>query len=169
MGGLLLGRTPEYLGKTVSTLETKFIALYMLIGPMTILFLTAVAVVTSAGLAGLTTNSGPHGFTEILFGYTSSFANNGQNFAGQSANTIFYNLTTAVAIWIGRFVLAIRALSLAGQFAAQGRRQLSLGTLPTDSALFAGMTIGVVLIIGALGSLPALAMGPIVEHLMLGK
>lgn len=169
MGGLMVGRTPEYLGKTLGPVETKLVALYVLVGPMSILFLAAVAVVTSAGLAGLTINGGAHGFTEILFGYSSSFANNGQNFAGLSANSLFYNLTTAAAMWIGRFGLGILALALAGRFAAQRNRAVSLGTMPTDTPLFAGLTIGVIMLIGALSFLPALAMGPIVEQLMLGK
>jgi potassium-transporting ATPase potassium-binding subunit len=118
-------------------------------------------------LAGLTTNSGPHGFTEILYAYTSSFANNGQSFAGLSANSPFYNVTTAVAMVLGRFGLAIPALALAERFAQQGRRLMDSGELPTDSLLFASVIIGTALIVVALTYLPALALGPIIEHLRL--
>lgn len=117
--GLMVGRTPEYLGKKIGPAENKMIMLYTLAAPIAILPLTAVAVLTRGGLAGLTTNTGPHGFTEILFGYTSCFANNGQTFAGLSADTAFHNVTTAVAMLFGRFALAIPALALAGLFARQ--------------------------------------------------
>ncbi len=167
IAGLMIGRTPEYLGKQITLQEMKLVALYMVIGPMTILPLTAVALVTDAGLAGLTTNKGPHGLSEILFAYTTSMANNGQNFAGLSANTPFYNVTTALAMMVGRFGLAIPALALAGLFAAQARKPQTEGTLPTDTPLFAVLTIGTILIVGALSYIPVLALGPIVEHLAL--
>ncbi|MGO8949929.1 MAG: potassium-transporting ATPase subunit KdpA [Ktedonobacterales bacterium] len=165
--GLMVGRTPEYVGKRIGVHEIKLIAVYTLIGPVGILLLTALAVVTSAGLAGLTTNSGPHGFTEILYAYTSSFANNGQTFAGLSSNTPFYNVTSVVVMLLGRFGLAIPALVLAGRFAQQPTREATKGTLPTDTLLFAGIIIGTALIVVALTYLPALALGPIVEHLKL--
>jgi K+-transporting ATPase ATPase A chain len=132
-----------------------------------VLPLTAIAVVTDAGVAGLTTNTGPHGLSEILVAYTTSMANNGQNFAGLRANTPFYNVTTALAMTAGRFGLAIPALALAGLFAQQRRKLASDGTLPTDTFLFAGLITAIVLVMGALSYLPVLALGPIVEHLTL--
>ena len=167
MAGLMIGRTPEYLGKQVTVVEMKLIILYAIIAPLTILPLAALAVLTDAGLAGLTTNKGPHGLSEILVAYTTSMANNGQNFAGLSANTAFYNATTALAMMAGRFGLVIPALALAGLFAQQRRKPWSEGTLPTDGPLFAVLTIAVILVVGALSYLPVLALGPIVEHLAL--
>ena len=167
IGGLMIGRTPEYLGKTLNPVEIKLIALYTIIGPLFVLPLTAIALITHAGLEGLTTNTGPHGFSEILTAYVTSMANNGQNFAGLSVNSAFYNVTTAIAMVAGRYWLAIPALALAGQFAAQGNRPQNSGTLPTDTPLFGGLVIASMLIIGGLSYLPALAMGPIVEHLLL--
>jgi K+-transporting ATPase ATPase A chain len=168
VGGLMVGRTPEYLGKPIGPTEMKLISLYALIGPATILLLTALAVVTDWGKAGLITNSGPHGLSEIVFAYTSSFANNGQNFAGLNANTPFYDITTALAMMAGRFGLAIPALALAGHLASQVRRPVSSGTMPTDALLFAGLVIGTIVIVGGLSYLPVLALGPLVEYLLLG-
>jgi potassium-transporting ATPase potassium-binding subunit len=165
--GLMIGRTPEYLGKRIEPPEMKLLAIYTLIGPIGLLILTALAVVTGPGLAGLTTNSGAHGFTEILNAYTSSFANNGLSFAGLSANSLFYNATTAVAMLLGRFGLAIPALAFAGLFARQTRRPMTPGKLQTASLLFATVIIGTALLVVALTYLPALALGPIVEHLRL--
>jgi potassium-transporting ATPase potassium-binding subunit len=165
--GLMIGRTPEYLGKQVTVREMKLVGLYAIIAPLTILPLAALALVTEAGLAGLTTNKGAHGLSEILVAYTTSMANNGQNFAGLSANTPFYNVTTALAMMAGRFGLAIAALALAGLFAQQTRKPVTEGTLPTDTPLFAALTIATVLIVGALSYIPVLALGPIVEHLAL--
>ncbi len=128
--------------------------------------MTAVAVTTGPGLAALTTNDGAHGLTEILFAYTSAFANNGQNFAGLSANSVFYNTTTALAMMMGRFGLAIPALALAGLFARQGRRPVTVGTMPTDSFLFGALLVLTAIIVGGLNFFPALALGPIVEHLL---
>ncbi len=167
VAGLMIGRTPEYLGKQVTVAEMKLVALYTIIAPLTILSLAAVALVTDAGLAGLTTNKGPHGLSEILVAYTTSMANNGQNFAGRSANTPFYNVTTALAMMAGRFGLAIPALALAGRFARQPSKPVTAGTLPTDTPLFAGLTIATVLIVGALSYLPVLALGPLIELLAL--
>jgi K+-transporting ATPase A subunit len=150
--GLMIGRTPEYLGKRIEPPEMKLLAIYTLVGPVSVLALTTVAVVTAPGLAGLTTNSGPHGLTEILYAYTSSFANNG---------------TTAVAMLLGRFGLAIPALALSGLFAQQTSRPMTPGKLRTDSLLFASVIIGTAIIVVALTYLPALALGPIVEHLLL--
>jgi K+-transporting ATPase ATPase A chain len=159
VGGMMVGRPPEM----------KLISLYALLGPATILLLTALAAVTDWGLAGLTTNSGPHGLSEMVFAYASSLANNGQNFAGLNANTPFYNLTTAGAMMVGRFGLAILALALAGRLAPQPRRPVSSGTLPTDTLLFAGWLMGIIVILGGLSYLPVLALGPLIEHLLLGR
>jgi K+-transporting ATPase ATPase A chain len=165
IAGLMIGRTPEYLGKQVTVSEMKLIALYAIIAPLTILPLAAVALVTDAGLAGLTTNKGAHGLSEILVAYTTSMANNGQNYAGLSANTPFYNVTTALAMTAGRFGLAIPALALAGLFAQQARKPMGEGTLPTDTPLFAALAIATILVVGALSYLPVLALGPLVEQL----
>jgi K+-transporting ATPase ATPase A chain len=167
IAGLMIGRSPEYLGKMIGPLEIKLIMLYTLAAPATILLLTALAVITGPGLAGLTTNSGPHGLTEILYAYATCVANNGQNFAGLSANSPFYNITTGFAMMVGRFGLAIPALALAGLFAGQRRRPVTAGTLPTDSFSFAVLLVGSVSIVGALSYFAALALGPIVEHLMM--
>jgi len=165
VAGLMIGRTPEYLGKQVTAAEMKLIAIYTIMAPLIILPLTAVALVTDAGLAGLTTNKGAHGLSEILVAYTTSMANNGLSFAGLSANTPFYNVTTAVAMLAGRFGLAIPALSLADRFARQGIKPVTAGTLPTDTPLFALLTVATILIVGALSYLPVLALGPLVEQL----
>lgn len=164
VGGLMVGRTPEHLGKQIGPPEMKIIAVYTLVGLVTVLALTALAVVTKPGLAGLTTNTGPHGFTEILFAYASAFANNGQSMAGLSANNIFYNLTTMVAMLTGRYVLAVLALALAGRFAAASRRAPRRGAVPTYGMTFGMMLTGTALLVGALNFLPALAIGPIAEH-----
>lgn len=169
LGGLMIGRKPEYLGKEIGVTEIKLIMIYSLAAPFAILTLTAVAVSTSYGFAGLTTNDGVHGFSEILYAYTSSFGNNGQNLAGLSANSVFYNLTTATAMMIGRFGLAIPALALAGCFARQGRRVATVGTMPTDTFLFGIFVAGTAIIVGALSYLPAIVLGPVLEHLLLFK
>jgi K+-transporting ATPase ATPase A chain len=167
--GLMIGRKPEYLGKEIGVFEIKMIMLYVLAAPLFILVPTALAVTSAAGLAGLTTNDGAHGYTEILFAYTSSFANNGQTFAGLSTNSAFYNITTSVVMMAGRFALAVPALALAGSLAAQGRRPVHIGTVPTDSVSFGFMLIMTALIVGALSYFPALALGPILEHLTLAN
>jgi K+-transporting ATPase ATPase A chain len=136
-------------------------------GPLAVLPLTAIAATTRAGLAGLTTNGGPHGFTGILFAFSSSFANNGQGFAGLSANTVFYNVTTTVAMMAGRFGLAMPALALAGLFAQQGRLPVTLGTLRTDSRVFGVFLVASLVILAALCYVPALTLGPVLEHLTL--
>jgi potassium-transporting ATPase potassium-binding subunit len=165
MGGLMIGRTPTYLGKTITSAEARLVALYALLTPLTVLPLTSWALVADAGRAGLTTNGGPRGFTEILFAYASCMANNGQTMAGLNANTVFFNLTTAVAMLAGRLGPAALALLLAGRFAAQGRKPTTIGTLPCDTPTFGVLTLGVVLLVGALSFLPALALGPVAEHL----
>lgn len=165
LGGLMVGRTPEYLGKKIGSAETRWIALYALLTPMVVLILTGVAVIARAGRAGLVTNTGPHGFTEILFAYASCMANNGQAMAGLNANTVFYNVTTVIAMLAGRFGLAALALALAGRFALQRRLPLTSGTLPSDTPTFGALVFGTVLLVGALCFFPALALGPIVEFL----
>ncbi len=167
LAGLMIGRTPEYIGKKIGPSENKLIVLYMVVAPLSILPLTAIALLTRAGLAGLTTNTGPHGLTEILFAYTSSFANNGQTFGGLSANSPFFNLTTAVAMMMGRFVLAIPALALAGALARQGRAPVTIGILRTDSLTFGVLLIVSLLIVAGLSYLPALTLGPVLEHFMM--
>jgi K+-transporting ATPase ATPase A chain len=165
LGGLMVGRTPEYLGKTINAPEAKLIALYVLLTPLVVLPLTGLAAVTEVGRAGLVTNGGPHGFTEILFAYASCMANNGQNMAGLNANSVFYNLTTALAMAAGRFGLAALALTLAGRFAAQGRKERTVGSLPCDTLTFGVLVLGTVVLVGALCFLPALALGPVAEYL----
>jgi K+-transporting ATPase ATPase A chain len=165
--GLMVGRTPEYAGKKIGEHELKLIAVYTLVGPAAVLILTAVAVSVSSGLAGLTTNSGAHGLTEVLYAYTSSFSNNGQAFAGLSANSPFYNVTTVVAMLLGRFGLAIPALALAGRFALQPVREPGQGAIRTDTLLFGIIIVATALIVGALTYLPAVALGPIIEHLQM--
>ncbi len=166
IAGLMVGRTPEYLGKQLGPAELKLIMLYTLASPVAVLLPAALALMTKGGLAGLTTNTGPHGLTEVLFAYTSCFANNGQSFGGLSANSPFYNVTTALAMMLGRFGLAIPALALAGRFAKQGRRPVTTGTLPTDTFQFAGLVLATAVIVVGLGFFPALALGPLVEQLM---
>src|SRR5271166_1628933 len=169
LAGLMVGRTPEYLGKKIGPAENKMIMLYALAAPLLILPLTAIAVATRAGLSGLTVNGGPHGFTEILFAYTSCFTNNGQNFASLNANTPFYNLTTAIAMMVGRFGLAIPALALAALFGRQRNTPSSSGTLPTHTFTFGVLLTTCLVIIVALSYLPALASGPVLERLLFGR
>jgi K+-transporting ATPase ATPase A chain len=164
----MIGRTPEYLGKRIGPSENKMIVLYALTGPATILVLTAVAMVTRAGLAGLTTNGGPHGLTEVVFAFASSFGNNGQAFAGLSANTPFYNITTAMAMMLGRFALVVPALCFAGLAAGQKNRPPTRGTLRTDSFTFGALLTAFLLIVTALSYLPVLTLGPVLEHLQFG-
>ena len=169
LAGLMVGRTPEYLGKKIGPAENKMIILYALAAPLVVLPLTAIAMSTRVGLSGLTINGGPHGFTEVLFAYTSCFANNGQSFAGLSANTPFYNLTTALAMMVGRFGLATPALLLAGLFGRQRSTPSSSGTLPTHSFSFGVLLTTCLITMAALSYLPALALGPILERLLFGR
>lgn len=166
--GLMIGRTPEYLGKKIEPSEMKLLAIYTLMGPLAVVTFTALAVVTQAGLAGLATNGGPHGLTEILNAYASSMANNGQTFAGLSANSPFYNITTAITMLLGRFGLAIPALLLAGRIAKQKSRPNTPGKLRTDSLLFATVIIATAVIVVGLTYFAVLALGPIVEQLRMG-
>jgi K+-transporting ATPase ATPase A chain len=165
LGGLMIGRTPAYLGKRVTADETKLVALYMLLTPLTVMSLSAIGLTAKDGLAGIGTNSGPRGLTEVIFAYASSMANNGQTMASLSANSLFYNATTGIAMLVGRFGLAGLALALAGRFAAQGRLANTAGTLPSDNLSFGVLVLGTVIIVGALNFFPALALGPIVEAL----
>ncbi|HXR15769.1 MAG TPA: potassium-transporting ATPase subunit KdpA [Terriglobales bacterium] len=169
LAGLMVGRTPEYLGKKIGPAENKMIMLYALAAPLIVLPLTAIAVSTRVGLSGLTVNTGPHGFTGILFAYTSCFANNGQSFAGLSANTPFYNFTTALAMMVGRFGLAIPALAFASLFGRQRNTPSTSGTLPTHSLVFGVLLTTCLIVMVALSYLPALALGPVLERLLLGR
>lgn len=164
VAGLMVGRTPEYLGKTIGIAEAKRIALYALVMPVVVIPLTGWAVVSEMGRAGLTTNEGPRTFTEALFAYASCLANNGQALAGLNANTPFWNLTTSVAMLAGRYGLICLALSLAGRLAAQGRRKVTVGTLPDDTLTYGVLVLGTVLLVGAVCFFPALALGPLAEH-----
>ncbi len=166
VGGLMIGRTPEYVGKKIESFDMKMVALGLLISPLLVLLGTAVASVTAAGLAGLG-NPGAHGFSEMLYAFTSAANNNGSAFAGLNANTPFYNLTLAVAMWFGRFVTIIAALAVAGSMAAKKRLAVSSGTMPTHGPLFIALLIGTVVLVAALTFFPALALGPIAEHLSL--
>ncbi len=163
VAGLMVGRTPEYLGKKIEAREVKMTMLAILCLPLSILGFTAVAVVLPGPLAGLA-NAGPHGFSEALYAYTSATGNNGSAFAGLSANTPFWNTTLAIAMMIGRFFFVIPALAVAGSLAAKKTLPPSAGTFPTHGPLFVGLAIGVILIVGGLTFFPALAVGPVVEQ-----
>jgi K+-transporting ATPase ATPase A chain len=166
VAGLLVGRTPEYLGHKIEAYEMKMASLLILIMPITVLILTAFAVVTTAGKATIF-NPGPHGFSEVLYVFTSEGNNNGSAFAGISVNNPFYNITGGLAMLIGRFWLAVPTLALAGSLVRKKLVPASEGTLPTHTPLFIFWIVAVVLIVGALNFLPALALGPIVEHFMM--
>jgi K+-transporting ATPase ATPase A chain len=166
VAGLMVGRTPEYLGKKIEAYEMKMASLVILIPPILVLGLTALGVVTDAGLAGRL-NKGAHGFSEILYAFSSMGNNNGSAFAGLSANTPFYNAWGGIAMLVSRYWLAIPTLAIAGSLAQKKHVPASPGTLPTHTPLFVAMLIGVVIIVGGLTFIPALALGPIVEHLML--
>ena len=163
IAGLMVGRTPEYLGKKIERREVQFAILAVLVTPVLCLVPTAIAAIVPAGLATLT-NTGPHGFSEILYAFTSTNANNGSAFAGLGPN-LFYNLTTGVNMMFGRFTVAIPALALAGALAGKKAVPEGVGTFTTHSAIFVALLIGVIVIVGALTFLPADALGPIVEHL----
>ena len=159
VAGLMVGRTPEYLGKKLESKEVKMAMLAILVLPLSMLGFTALATVLPAGLAG-TENSGPHGFSEILYAFVSATGNNGSAFAGLSANTMFYNSTLGLAMFIGRFLMIVPMLAIAGSLAAKKNVPPSAGTFPTDSGLFVGLLIGVIVIMGGLIYFPALALGP---------
>lgn len=166
IAGLMVGRTPEFLGKKIEAREVKLVMLAVLAHPLSILGFTALAVVTPGALASLN-NPGPHGFSEILYAYTSGTANNGSAFAGLSANTPFYNLTIGLAMLFGRYLTLLPMLAVAGMLAAKRRTPANSGTLPTDTPLFGALTVGIILIVGALTFLPALTLGPITDHLQM--
>ena len=166
VAGLMVGRTPEYIGKKIEAREVKMAMLAILVLPLSMLGFTAIAAVNANGLAGIA-NQGPHGFSEMLYAYVSSTANNGSAFAGLSANTRFYNWTTAIAMFAGRFLFIVPMLAVAGSLAAKKAVPASPGTFPTDGRLFVLLLIGVILIVGGLTFFPALALGPVVEHLAL--
>ena len=166
IAGLMIGRTPEYLGKKIEANEMKMVSLAILITPLLVLLGTALAVSTEAGRAGIL-NPGPHGFSEILYALTSAANNNGSAFAGLSANTPFYNVLLAAAMWFGRFGVIVAVLAMAGSLASKKRAAATAGTLPTHGPLFVGLLIGTVLLVGLLNYVPALALGPVVEHLTL--
>jgi K+-transporting ATPase ATPase A chain len=164
VAGLMVGRTPQYLGKKLEAREVKMTVLAILILPLSILGFTALATVLPAGLAGLA-NSGPHGFSEILYAYTSATGNNGSAFAGLSANTPFYNTTLSFAMMIGRFLMIVPMLAVAGSLAAKRLAPPSSGTFPTHGGLFVSLLVGVIIIIGGLTYFPAIALGPVVEQI----
>ena len=166
IAGLMIGRTPEYLGKKIESFEMKMTSIAILVTPLLVLLGTAIAVMTDAGRAGIA-NPGAHGFSEILYALTSAANNNGSAFAGLSANTPFYNGLLAVAMWFGRFGVIVPVLAIAGALAAKKRLAVTSGTLPTHGPLFVALLIGVVLLVGLLNYVPALALGPVVEHLVL--
>jgi len=164
VAGLMVGRTPEYVGKKIEAREVKMAMLAILVLPLMYLGWTAVGVVLPSAVASMA-NAGPHGFTEVLYAYTSSTGNNGSAFAGLSGNTFFFNLTLASAMFVGRFFMIIPAMAIAGSLAGKKSIPASSGTFPTTGGLFVGLVVGVILIIGGLTFFPALALGPIVEHL----
>ena len=166
IAGLMIGRTPEYLGKKIEAFEMKMSAIAILVMPFIVLTGTAIAVSVAAGRAGVA-NPGPHGFSEILYAFTSAGNNNGSAFAGISADTPFYNIALGVVVWLGRFWPIVAVLAVAGSLAAKKRIPVSAGTMPTHGPTFIALLIGTVLLVGALTFVPALALGPIVEHLML--
>jgi K+-transporting ATPase ATPase A chain len=168
IAGLMVGRSPEYLGKNIEAFEVQMAILAVLAPGFVILLFTALASVTNAGLSGLT-NAGPHGFSEIIYAYSSAAGNNGSAFAGLNANTLFYNLTLGLGMLIGRFGVIIPVLAIAGNMSGKKITPPSAGTFHTDNWLFAGLLIATILIVGGLTFFPALSLGPIIEHLLMNK
>lgn len=168
VAGLMVGRTPEYLGKKLEAKEVKMTILALLSLPLSILGWTAIATVVPAGLAGIA-NGGPHGFSEILYGYVEGTGNNGSAFAGLSANTWFYNLTIAGAMLMGRFIFVVPMLAVAGSLVQKKRLEPSAGTFPTHSPQFVGLLVGVILIIGGLTYFPAVSLGPVTEQVAMDQ
>ncbi|HEU5283592.1 MAG TPA: potassium-transporting ATPase subunit KdpA, partial [Burkholderiales bacterium] len=166
VAGLMIGRTPEYLGKKIEAFDVKMVSIVILITPALVLLGTAVALVASAGKATIF-NPGTHGFSEVLYAFSSAGNNNGSAFAGLGANTPFYNGWLGVAMWFGRFAVIVPVLAIAGSLAAKNRVAQGPGTMPTHGPLFVGLLVGTVLLVGALTYVPALALGPVVEHLIL--
>lgn len=168
IAGLMIGRTPEYLGKKIQAYEMKMASLVILVTPTLVLVGTAIAVMVDPGKAGIL-NPGAHGFSEILYAFTSAANNNGSAFAGLSANTPFYNVMLAIAMWFGRFAVIVPVLAIAGSLAAKKRLEVNAGTMPTHGPLFIALLVGTVVLVGVLNYVPALALGPVVEHLQLFK
>lgn len=166
IAGLMIGRTPEYLGKKIEAFEMKMVSIAILVTPLLVLVGTAIAVMLADGRAGIA-NPGAHGFSEILYAFTSAANNNGSAFAGLSANTPFYNVMLGIAMWFGRFGVIVAVLAIAGSLAAKKRIAVGAGTLPTHGPLFVTLLIGTVLLVGLLNYVPALALGPVIEHLVL--
>jgi K+-transporting ATPase ATPase A chain len=166
IAGLMVGRTPEYLGKKIEAFDIKMAVLSILISSLTILLFAAIAVVSKAGIAGIS-NPGPHGLSQILYAYTSATGNNGSAFAGISANTHWYNISLGFAMLLGRFFAVIPILGIAGSLAQKKAVPQSLGTFPVTGGLFSVLLISVIVIVGALTFFPALSLGPILEHLLM--
>ena len=166
IAGLMIGRTPEYLGKKIQSYEMKMTSIAILVTPVLVLGGTAIAVMADLGKAGIA-NPGAHGFSEILYAFSSAANNNGSAFAGLSANTPFYNAMLAIAMWFGRFAMIVPILAVAGSLAAKKRLEVTAGTMPTHGPLFVALLVGIVVLVGVLNYIPALALGPIVEHLQL--
>jgi K+-transporting ATPase ATPase A chain len=166
IAGLMIGRTPEYLGKKIQSFDMKMTSIAILVTPTLVLAGTAIAVMLDPGKAGVA-NPGAHGFTEILYAFSSAANNNGSAFAGLSANTVFYNNMLAIAMWFGRFAMIVPILAVAGSLAAKKRIGTTAGTMPTHGPLFVALLIGTVLLVGVLNYVPALALGPVIEHLQL--
>jgi K+-transporting ATPase ATPase A chain len=166
VAGLMVGRTPEYLGKKIEPYEMKMAVLYFLIMPALVLLATAAAVVLPAGLAGIT-NPGPHGLSQVLYAFTSAANNNGSAFAGLLADAPFYNVTTGLVMLAGRFWMMVPVLAIAGSLGRKKVSPVTAGTLPTHGLLFTGWLVAVIAIAGALNFLPVLALGPVVEHLLM--
>jgi K+-transporting ATPase ATPase A chain len=166
IAGLMIGRTPEYLGKKIQAREMKLASIFILITPIMVLVGTAVAVTTQAGVAGIA-NPGAHGFSEILYAFSSAGNNNGSAFAGLTVNTPFYDITLGIVMWLGRFLPIVAALAIGGSLAAKKRIPVGEGTMPTHGPLFITLLIGTIILIGVLNYVPALALGPVVEHFLL--
>jgi K+-transporting ATPase ATPase A chain len=166
IAGLMIGRTPEYLGKKIQSYEMKMTSIAILVAPILVLAGMAIAVMTDAGKAGIL-NPGAHGFSEVMYAFTSAANNNGSAFAGISANTPFYNIMLAIAMWFGRFAMIVPVLAIAGSLAAKKRLEANAGTMPTHGPMFIALLAGTVVLISVLNYVPALALGPVVEHLQL--
>lgn len=166
IAGLMIGRTPEYLGKKIQSFDMKMASITILVTPVLVLAGTAIAVMADPGKAGIA-NPGMHGFSEILYAFSSAANNNGSAFAGLSANTPFYNVMLAIAMWFGRFAMIVPILAIAGSLAAKQRLEVNAGTMPTHGPMFIALLVGVVVLVGVLNYVPALALGPVVEHLQL--
>ncbi len=164
IAGLMIGRTPEYLGKKIEAFDMKMVSIAILVGPFLVLVGTAIAVMVTDGKAGIL-NPGAHGFSEVLYAFSSAVNNNGSAFAGLSANTPFYNIMLAIAMWFGRFLIIVPVLAIAGSLARKKRLATTVGSLPTHGPLFVVLLIGCVILVGALTYIPALALGPVIEHL----